>query len=1038
MGACQSKCVPKGCLDGPDVLPPLKITSETHSNLTLLRVHRKKVEALIPDGMALAPKEELAKYYPAIGDDFVVGLQMDRNKDFSPIVGPFGSLDFDMFMVIVPFCILEGHNPINQEQIFWTYRNVMLSSSWAAEALTSIGYRASFHHGKTEFFSSDSSGSYEIGLANHEISTSSWAAGQFHSPTKSDKADPGVQLILALLKQPWTADKHLRKGSYYEVDIDSIQFRKCEDVKVHLDLSAFPGFDKNFTGDFDGSVLASVEVKIPELRESLPFNIDNVTENPPPKIEDHINDDGNIDHVLTSNGCKSLSKIQNICDDAFANGKEPDFETLKAELTILIKAEGNGHFRVWEALLRKNFAAIKSNNDLTSIEQSGLSLGKVLQQLTGNGIWKNVGGNVEFSPKYIRTANTFDDIINVLSAGRQEQVPVKAVGTGHSYSCCMKTSGYLLKTSGTLKEVANLNKPITGQLSAEMLYEEYRNKLQIHGGDLVYSQDSYDINTVDEKLALFECESGITVNELIHVLEKNNLGLQNMGGAAWQTIAGYCSTSTHGSGVRFGPVAEGIKSLVLVTTGEWKKDDWDGSSCRIKYASSGNQLGEKGVYVYRIEPYNGITNANAYDDATVSLLQCDDVFNSVRTSFGAFGIIYSITLQVQQFYWLEQTVTETTWDAVMSNQLAPNKENPGALPLCLTEPRNSMLYWSPYSNQPYHDLTSGVSSHHTVLWFQSSLAEKPKDYKFNPKIAKKKLAEDLARGLMQGSSRPTISNFIVKIMGEIVENMFEESVTNGALKDSPLTKLEKLIVLAIQKLQITYDLTALLFKVVPGIIPFLTNAAMQTQILEGNKSGKYYFVMLLNVAQNAGFATEYTFPLQQPVNNDLISHSTAHSTLSTVMTGTDAGPYAVWPTSIGAAGDYTMDNVKKGIDIISEEAGSELSAKTEYFTSPMGVRFVKNSLMPLSMMHGSDACTIELDMAYGTPDGYTSLKKIGPQLLGVGARFHWGLSIDEGQSDAESMQQAYPEINTWSKVADQFNREKTFTNEFLAILGLAH
>jgi hypothetical protein len=103
----------------------------------------------------------------------------------------------------------------------------------------------------------------------------------------------------------------------------------------------------------------------------------------------------------------------------------------------------------------------------------------------------------------------------------------------------------------------------------------------------------------------------------------------------------------------------------------------------------------------------------------------------------------------------------------------------------------------------------------------------------------------------------------------------------------------------------------------------------------------------------------------------------------------------------------------------------------------MGVRFVKNSAMHLSMMHGSDTCMIALDMAHGTPAGYETLAMAGRRLLGVGARFHWGLSINEGQSNAERMQQAYPEIEKWKCVARQFNREKTFTNDFLTALGLA-
>lgn len=85
--------------------------------------------------------------------------------------------------------------------------------------------------------------------------------------------------------------------------------------------------------------------------------------------------------------------------------------------------------------------------------------------------------------------------------------------------------------------------------------------------------------------------------------------------------------------------------------------------CQMKHASS--NLGSDGIYVYCIEPYDGITNFATHDDTKISLLQCNGVFNSVRTSSGAFGVIYSITLMVQQFYWLEQKVTESMWEELL-------------------------------------------------------------------------------------------------------------------------------------------------------------------------------------------------------------------------------------------------------------------------------------------------------------------------------------------------------------------------------------
>lgn len=210
---------------------------------------------------------------------------------------------------------------------------------------------------------------------------------------------------------------------------------------------------------------------------------------------------------------------------------------------------------------------------------------------------------------------------------------------------------------------------------------------------------------------------------------------------------------------------------------------------------------------------------------------------------------------------------------------------------------------------------------------------------------------------------------------------------------------------------------------------------MQTQIIAGNKTGKYYYVMLLNVAQNAGFATEYAFPLQKPTPISSYSLNSLVSSASSAILGND--PYEVWPDSSREAGDYTIENVKEGIDVISQEARLALSNQKNFFTSPMGVRFVGKSIMPLSMMYGSDACTIELDMAYGTPGGFDTLENIGPKILDVGARFHWGLSVENGQSNPTLIQQAYPEVDIWKKVANQLNREKTFSNDFLVALGLS-
>src|SRR5207253_7967672 len=65
--------------------------------------------------------------------------------------------------------------------------------------------------------------------------------------------------------------------------------------------------------------------------------------------------------------------------------------------------------------------------------------------------------------------------------------------------------------------------------------------------------------------SLFETEAGIRVRDLNDALWNAGLGLVNMGGYDGQTMAGVISTSTHGSGITFGPLASQVESLTLVT-----------------------------------------------------------------------------------------------------------------------------------------------------------------------------------------------------------------------------------------------------------------------------------------------------------------------------------------------------------------------------------------------------------------------------------------------------------------------------------------
>jgi hypothetical protein len=64
--------------------------------------------------------------------------------------------------------------------------------------------------------------------------------------------------------------------------------------------------------------------------------------------------------------------------------------------------------------------------------------------------------------------------------------------------------------------------------------------------------------------------------------------------------------------------------------------------------------------VYRIEPSNGMTDVNKHSGLVV-LLQDDETFNAVIVGLGAFGVIYSVTIETVPFFWLEETRELVKW-----------------------------------------------------------------------------------------------------------------------------------------------------------------------------------------------------------------------------------------------------------------------------------------------------------------------------------------------------------------------------------------
>jgi len=225
--------------------------------------------------------------------------------------------------------------------------------------------------------------------------------------------------------------------------------------------------------------------------------------------------------------------------------------------------------------------------------------------------WSNCIGNQKAFPLNIFRPTTLAEVVAIIKRAESENRKVRAVGSGHSFSDIALTDDFLIDTHG-LKKVLTLD---TDALKAGV-----------------------------QTSTLVEVECGITIADVNDRLDEMGLALINMGAHTAQTVVGALSTSTHGSGLSLGSAASFVRSIVVA-------------------ASEGK--------VYRIEPANGITDADKFRSkhSGVELRQDDDWFKSVVISLGCMGVVYSVTVQVREKYWLRETRTLSQWEHVKADLL---------------------------------------------------------------------------------------------------------------------------------------------------------------------------------------------------------------------------------------------------------------------------------------------------------------------------------------------------------------------------------
>jgi|GEM_PF-142779 len=127
---------------------------------------------------------------------------------------------------------------------------------------------------------------------------------------------------------------------------------------------------------------------------------------------------------------------------------------------------------------------------------------------------------------------------------------------------------------------------------------------------------------------LFFTECGTTIHILEQLLEARGKSILASGGSNGQTIVGATSTGTHGAAFNFGAVHDSIRGLHIVCGPD--RHVWlERASQPVTSAAFGNWLG------------------------VTEVLRDDALFNAAVVSFGSFGFIHGILLEVADLFWLK-------------------------------------------------------------------------------------------------------------------------------------------------------------------------------------------------------------------------------------------------------------------------------------------------------------------------------------------------------------------------------------------------
>lgn len=243
-----------------------------------------------------------------------------------------------------------------------------------------------------------------------------------------------------------------------------------------------------------------------------------------------------------------------------------------------------------------------------------------------------------FVEKYQQTTKNFQWLI---SYALDKNIRLRAVGSGWSFSKVAMADGGIINTK---------NLRLRARLNSNMVAAKYTNRT--------------------DNLLLVQCgNSVLSLNEVLEKRSSPKKSLSASGGSNGQTIVGAFSTGTHGAAFKFGALSEFIVGMHLVT------------------GPDSHHWIERKTYP--------VTSEKFREKLATDLVADDDVFNAALVSFGSFGCIHSVLLEVEPIFYLEQESKPYTWDANLEKAAALGDFSgiEDKIPYPVDDPNNPLYHW---------------------------------------------------------------------------------------------------------------------------------------------------------------------------------------------------------------------------------------------------------------------------------------------------------------------------------------------------------